>query len=164
MNRSLSARRPLLATVVTTPETHFRGAPYPPERRNPLSQADSSIAKGKPTLLIVDDEHLIADTLAEILGDKGFQVTAVYDGRSALQHIHKFCPDILITDVVMPGMSGIELATAVRSMCPTTRIVLLSGQAGTAELVERARREGHSFELLSKPIGPEALLERLREK
>ena len=153
-----------LGTVLTTPATLFRGASHPPERRNPLKRADSSTAKGKPRVLVVDDEHLIADTLAEILGDKGFEVTTSYDGRSALQHIDKLCPDILITDVVMPGMTGIELATIVRSACPTTRIVLLSGQAGTPDLVERARRQGHPFELLSKPIGPEDLLQRLREK
>ena len=153
-----------MGTVLTTPETLFHGASRSPERRHPLKRADSSTAKSKPKVLIVDDEHLIADTLAEILNDKGFEVTAVYDGRSALEHIQDFDPDILITDVVMPGMSGIELATIVRSTCPTTRIVLLSGQAGTAELVDRARRQGHSFELLSKPIAPEALLERLREK
>jgi PAS domain S-box-containing protein len=127
------------------------------------SSADHSDGKAKPRVLIVDDERLIADTLAEILSDKGFEAAAVYNPRRALEQIRELCPDIVITDVVMPGMNGIELAKVIRKSCPDTRILLLSGQAATAELIERAKHEGYSFEMLAKPIGPETLLQRCEE-
>ena len=152
-----------MGTTLRVPYAQFCGGPQAPERRSRSKEdADDSALKRKPTILIVDDEHLIADTLAEILSDKGFAASAVYNPRDAIEQIRELCPDIVISDVVMPGMNGIELAKLVQNTCPDTRIVLVSGQATTAELVERAKREGYSFEILAKPIGPEALLQRLR--
>lgn len=152
-----------MGTILGVPDAQFCGGPQAPERRNrSKDDADESALKTKPTVLIVDDEHLIADTLAEILSDKGFEASAVYNPRHAIERIRELCPDIVITDVLMPGMNGIELAKQVRNTCPDTRILLVSGQAGTAELVEKAKREGYSFEMLAKPIGPDALLKRLR--
>src|SRR5687767_4447692 len=82
-----------------------------------LAGAQGSSAKRKPAVVVVDDERLIADTLAEILNDSGYRAIAVYDGLTALEQVQKLCPDALITDVVMPGMDGIEVAKAVRRMC-----------------------------------------------
>ena len=116
------------------------------------------------TVLIVDDEHLIADTLAEILNDSGnFVAVAVYDGASALEQVRNTGVDILITDVVMPEMNGIELAKAIKSIYPKTRIVLLSGQAQTRDLMQQAEHKGYGFELWAKPIHPDILLERLKQ-
>jgi CheY-like chemotaxis protein len=128
-----------------------------------LLGAQSFSAKRKPVVVVVDDEHLIADSLAEILNDNGYRATAVYDGITALEQVQKLCPDALVTDVVMPGMNGIEVAQAVRKMCASTRIFLLSGQATTAELIQRAKDQGHAFELLPKPLEPEVLLHKLSE-
>lgn len=152
-----------MGTILRVPDAQFCGGPQAPERRSrSKDDADDSALRRRPTVLIVDDEHLIADTLAEILSDKGFEASAVYNPRDAIAQIRELCPDIVITDVLMPGMNGIELAKLVRNSCPDTRIVVVSGQAGTAELVERAQREGYSFEMLAKPVGPEALLQKLR--
>jgi len=116
------------------------------------------------SVLIVDDEPLIADTLAEILNDTGsFAAVAVYNGKSALEQARSHAPDILITDVVMPEINGIEVAKAVKSLCPKTRVVLLSGQAQTRNLTEQAKQEGYSFELWAKPIHPDVVLQRLKE-
>jgi CheY-like chemotaxis protein len=117
----------------------------------------------KARVLVVDDERLIAETLAEILNFSGFEAVAVYDGETAVQRLTTRCPDALITDVVMPGMNGIEVAKYARRQCPATRILLLSGHAATTELLERAHLEGDEFELLAKPVGPEVLLRKLRE-
>lgn len=152
-----------MGTILRVPDTQFCGVPQDAERRSVSSgESDDPAIKRKPTVLIVDDEHLIADTLAEILSDKGYEATAVYNPRHAIEQISELCPDIVITDVLMPGMNGIELAKLIRTTCPETRILLVSGQAATAELVERAQREGYSFEMLAKPVGPEKLLQRLR--
>ena len=116
------------------------------------------------TVLIVDDEPLIADTLAEILNNSGnFVAVAVYDGASALEQVRNTGPDILITDVVMPEMNGIELAKAIKSLYPKTRIVLLSGQAQTRDFMQQAEHEGYGFELWAKPIHPDIVLERLKQ-
>jgi len=120
--------------------------------------------KRRRSVLIVDDEHLIADTLAEILNDSGnFVAVAVYDGASALEQVRNTGLDILITDVVMPEMNGIELAKAIKSIYPKTRIVLLSGQAQTRDLMQQAEHEGYGFELWAKPIHPDIVLERLKQ-
>lgn len=117
----------------------------------------------KRTVFVVDDESLIADTLAEILNDSGdFEAVAIHGAESALELAQATAPDILITDVVMPGINGIELARSIHSRYPKTRIVLLSGQAQARDLVREATHEGHPFELWAKPIHPDLLLERLK--
>ena len=137
---------------------------FPPESPLPgVRSGQYSLQKQKPTVLIVDDESLIADTLAEILNESGFEATAVYDGKTALEQVRHLCPDAMIADVIMPDMNGIEVAKAVRDTCADTRIFLLSGQAATTDLVERARSEGYSFELLAKPLHPELLLKKLSQ-
>jgi DNA-binding response OmpR family regulator len=112
--------------------------------------------------VVVDDEHLIADTLVRILNMNGFEATAAYDGESALEIAGRLCPDIVLTDVRMPGRSGIDVGIELRSSCPATRVVLLSGQAGTSEILIEARRAGFEFELWPKPIHPRELVQRLR--
>ncbi|MBV9181784.1 MAG: response regulator [Acidobacteria bacterium] len=117
----------------------------------------------KPSILVVDDERSITDTLVAILNQNGFTASGAYNGLDAANQVRESCPDILLTDVVMPKMDGIQLAIGVRSACPATRIVLISGQAATADYLERARTQGYEFEFLPKPIEPEELLERLAQ-
>ncbi len=88
---------------------------------------------------------------------------ALYDGPSALDWVRSADIDILITDVVMPEMNGIELAKAIKSISPKTRIVLHSGQAQTRDLMQQARHEGCFFELWAKPMHPDDVLERLKQ-
>ena len=114
-----------------------------------------------PTVLVVDDEETLANTTVEILNLSGFCAFVAYDGQTALELAAKLHPDILLTDVVMPGMNGVELAVALSKLLPKTRILLISGQAGTIDLLERARLEGYSFDLIAKPIHPLKLVEQL---
>ena len=117
----------------------------------------------RPKVYVVDDEQVIAETLATILNQAGFLASAFADPRRALLAASSgSSPDLLISDVVMPGMSGIELAMEFRRMYPQCRVLLFSGQASTATLLESARREGYDFEVLSKPVHPTDLLARLR--
>jgi len=117
----------------------------------------------QPVVLVVDDEHVIADTLTAILSRSGFTVMPAYDGASALQIALAITPDLLITDVFMPGMTGIELAIAMRKTIPDCKVLLFSGQASTLDLLARARDEGHDFALLLKPVHPTELLARISE-
>ena len=118
--------------------------------------------QAKPKVLVADDERVIADTLAIILNQSGFQATAVYSGEKAVEMAGSLKPDMLISDVIMTGMTGIEAAIITRSKLPKCKILLFSGQAATADLLEKARSQGHEFEILAKPVHPTDLLAKLR--
>ncbi|HVT99938.1 MAG TPA: response regulator [Acidobacteriaceae bacterium] len=122
----------------------------------------SSAEEVRPRVLIADDERIIADTLGMILNQNGFEAATVYNGVKAVETARVFNPNIFLADVVMPGMSGIEAAIQICGMMPGCRVVLLSGQAATADLLRDARVRGHEFEILLKPVHPEQLLDRLR--
>ena len=116
----------------------------------------------KPRVLVADDEQVIANTLAIILNQAGFEARAVYSGESAIESIDSFEPNMLISDVIMTGMTGIEAAIQIRQKLPNCKILLFSGQAATADLLEKARAQGHEFEILAKPVHPTDLLAKLR--
>jgi CheY-like chemotaxis protein len=118
--------------------------------------------KNNPRVLIVDDERIIADSLAMILNRSGFDARAAYSGEMMIETARNFQPDMLVTDVIMTGITGIEAAIMVREMLPSCKILLFSGQAITADLLEMARARIYEFELLVKPIHPTDLIARLR--
>jgi len=124
--------------------------------------SEQSSSHTKPRVLVADDEQVIANTLVIILNQAGFQARAVYSGEKAIEALEEFQPDMLISDVIMTGMTGIEAAIEVRSRLPKCKILLFSGQAATADLLERARAQGHEFEILAKPVHPTDLLAKLR--
>ena len=111
------------------------------------------------TVFVVDDERIIADTLAIILNSSGYRARAFYDGQSALDASDVGCPDFIISDVVMPGLGGIEMAIQIRQRFPACQLLLFSGQAATAGLLDEMRLQGHPpFEMLQKPVHPRNLL------
>jgi DNA-binding NtrC family response regulator len=116
----------------------------------------------KPIIMVVDDEPVIRETLLEILSDEGFDALGMSTAGQALRWIELIAPDIVLTDVNMPGMNGIELGIKVREILPGCRVVLVSGHAATGKLLQEAEQRGHKFEILTKPIRPEGLLSRLR--
>jgi CheY-like chemotaxis protein len=126
-----------------------------------MSEAPAA-TPSKPRVLVADDEQVIANTLAIILNQAGFEARAVYSGEKVLESLESFQPDMLISDVIMTGMTGIEAAIATRERMPSCKILLFSGQATTADLLEKARLEGHEFEILAKPVHPTDLLAKLR--
>jgi CheY-like chemotaxis protein len=113
-------------------------------------------------VLVLDDERVIANTLALILNRSGYEARAVYNAEAAIKTARELLPDFLISDVIMDGMTGIDAAIRITEMIPKCRIILFSGQAATADLLERAEANGHRFELLSKPVHPRVLLDRLK--
>jgi len=119
-------------------------------------------ADGKPKVLIADDERVIADTLAIILNQHGYDAHAVYTGTAAVERARSVRPDLVISDVIMPDMNGIDAAIKIRAMLPSCKILLFSGQAATADLLETARQQGHEFEILAKPVHPQDLLAKLK--
>jgi len=119
--------------------------------------------EARPRVLIADDERVIADTLAAILNHGGFEARAVYTSADAAKEAPGFQPDLLISDVIMAGLDGIEAAIRIKARLPEIRVFLLSGQTATAELLEKHHAASHGFEILAKPMHPRELIIRLRE-
>jgi CheY-like chemotaxis protein len=109
-------------------------------------------------VFIVDDEHIVASTLAAILKTHGYSATFFTSPVEALAAARSRAPDLLISDVAMPGSSGIDLAIQMRAQYPKCKILLFSGQPATFDLLEDARAQGHDFDLLLKPVPPTELL------
>ncbi|HEY6447196.1 MAG TPA: response regulator [Acidobacteriaceae bacterium] len=139
------------------------GSNFDPGFSAPNERESTSRETRKPRILVVDDEKRIADTVAEILNLSGFEAVAAYDGWSALEAAMRFRPDYLLSDVLMPRMNGAELAITIRQSQPATKILLFSGQAGVADILQSAQDRGYAFDLLAKPVHPARLIERLRE-
>ncbi|MBB5060523.1 DNA-binding NtrC family response regulator [Granulicella aggregans] len=114
-------------------------------------------------VFVVDDEKVIASTLTTILKHSGFAAVAFTNPLDALSAADEKTPDLLISDVVMPELSGIELAIQLKKKAPSCKVLLFSGQAATADLLASARKGGHDFSLLAKPIHPTDLLNAIRE-
>lgn len=143
-------------------ETLFLAAEPPPP---PIQESAKSITRRggeRVRVLVVDDEHLITDTICAILRQNGFEAIPAYSGAEALEAARDRRPDIVLSDVLMPRMSGVELGIALRAEFPEVKMFLFSGQAATSEMVHRAEADGHRFELFPKPIHPDELIARLR--
>lgn len=113
-------------------------------------------------VFVVDDEQIIAGMIAAILNQSGFDATPFTNPVEALDQTRSQAPNLLITDAVMPQMSGIDLAIHAKEICPSCKILLFSGHSGTADLLQVARQRGHDFQVLSKPIHPTELLQNIR--
>ena len=114
-------------------------------------------------VLLVDDERTVADTLAMIFFEKGYDSRAVYSAEHALEMVEEWPPDLAILDVVLPKMHGIDLALQLTQRSLNCRILLLSGQAVTDDLLAEAKMNGLTFTVLAKPIHPVLLLNKASE-
>jgi CheY-like chemotaxis protein len=111
-----------------------------------------------PRVYVVDDEYVIASTLAAILKLHGYSTTFFTSALEALAAAQALAPDLLISDVVMPDVSGVDLANQVLAECPECKILLFSGQTTTQDLLKDARSQGNIFQLLQKPVHPSVML------
>jgi DNA-binding NtrC family response regulator len=129
----------------------------------PVEAVDAGEKYRVPTTLIVDDEPIIADTLSSILRLHGFAIATAYDGLSALEMARRICPSLLITDVAMPGLNGVELADAVKQMWPECSVLLFSAHSSLAEFVREQCELGPRFQFLQKPVHPEVMVTRVSD-
>jgi len=112
-------------------------------------------------VLLVDDEQSITLSLGKILELSGFRVTISHNGTDAMEHAKAEPFDVLLTDVMLPGMNGIQLAKEIKKICSECKVILLSGNISTQQLLDEARASGENFEILPKPIHPTEIIERL---
>lgn len=109
-------------------------------------------------ILVVDDETMIADTMTEILKRSGYHAFAVYDAESALEAVLNKPPQMVIADVSLPGMNGIELGISIRRIFPDCKVVLTSGHSRSGGLLANALSSGNDFTFLQKPVPPRDFL------
>ncbi len=130
----------------------------------PLTRASESQERStgrgaqRGRIFVVDDERTIASSVAAILQLHGFSARYFLDPLEALDEARCEAPDLLISDVSMSPLSGVDLAIRIQEQCPACKIMLFSGQAATADLLKVAREQGHDFRLLAKPVHPSDLL------
>ena len=150
---------------ISSTDTYFRPVDAPPPPGTGGGDAEVEADKSiKPRVLVVDDESTIRDTLVEILNGSGFEAVGVSSGDAAIEILPAFSPDVVVSDVVMPGKNGVEAAIRIRELLPRCRVILISGQAATGDLLREAREAGHEFEILAKPFRPQVLLGVLRQR
>lgn len=104
-----------------------------------------------PSILIVDDEPECLELLEAWFSCSGYQIASASDGPSAIAHIKQCAVDVIVTDLKMPGLSGLHLLSIIKQLDPTVEVIILSGQ-GTMEDAIEALREGKAFDFLQKPI------------
>ncbi|MDP2916561.1 MAG: sigma-54 dependent transcriptional regulator [Dehalococcoidia bacterium] len=121
--------------------------------------------KRKAKILVVDDEAIIRDSLTDWLTDVGHQVSSSENGHQALDIIQKERPEIVITDLVMPGIDGLELLKRIKQMFPEIQVIIITAY-GSVPTAIQAMREG-AYDYIEKPFCPEKaelLIEKLVER
>jgi DNA-binding response OmpR family regulator len=113
----------------------------------------------KPNVIVVDNERLIADTLTAILNQSGYEASALYSGEEALEWVTNCPPDVVLSDIRMHRMDGIETARRIRILHPGCRIVLFSPFVTEFDQI---RIDSCGCELLHRPLHPKDVLEQLR--
>jgi DNA-binding NtrC family response regulator len=110
-------------------------------------------------VLVVDDKTIIADTLVLILRARGCKALATYSAKEGIAAAKELNPHAVVTDVIMPGMNGVELADYFAEHYPAYKVLLMSGNIAPTELLEESHRNGRIYPILAKPIHPREILE-----
>ena len=113
--------------------------------------------KTGPAVLLVDDEAEFASTLAERLNLRNFSASVALDGESALARLGKEHFDLVLLDVMLPGMHGIDVLKRIKDLSPELPVVLLTGQAGAKDGIEGMKQGARAY--LTKPVDLRELLD-----
>ena len=113
-----------------------------------------------PRVLLVDDEKDFVHTLSERLQTRNFDSSVVYDGEQALDFVNKDEPDVMVLDLMMPGIDGIEVLRRVKREHPQVEVIILTGHGSDRE--ETVARELGAFAYLKKPVGIDLLSETMK--
>jgi len=113
----------------------------------------------KEKILVVDDVDTIARVYARFLEREGYEVRIAFNGNQALEEWEKFHPDVVISDIRMPGMSGFELANTIRKKAPNQKIILMTGYVDEAEVLEQ--QKSHGFPFFTKPADLQTVVSKI---
>ena len=137
-----------LAAVLASPEKSPGGAAAP--------RVPSPTPGGEPAgigrVLVVDDEAQTRAMLTELITQQGYRVRTAADGAAAVRAVLDMAPDVVLLDIAMPGLGGIEALTAIRAIAPEVKVIMVSG-LGNLDLAKRALAYG-AFDYVTKPVDP----------
>jgi len=110
-------------------------------------------------ILVVDDDASLANTTAAVLGSAGYEARAVHSGAAAIEVASEYVPDLVLSDVMMPDVNGVQVCKSIRELLPRCPILLFSGDMCHARLLmEQAQA---NFTLLAKPVAPADLFRQI---
>jgi DNA-binding NtrC family response regulator len=112
-------------------------------------------------VLIVDDEVAFADNIAKLISKRGYEVTAVYNGQSAVEAVNEFDFDIIILDLKMPGLDGLATLKLIKEKKPEVEVVILTGHGSMESGIDGIQLG--AFDFIMKPIRFEDLHEKIRQ-
>ncbi|HDM78971.1 MAG TPA: response regulator, partial [Deltaproteobacteria bacterium] len=104
----------------------------------------------EPTILVVDDEERITRSLAGILSDEGYRVQVASSGVEALKKVDDDLPDLVLLDIWMPGLDGMEVLQKLKEKYPNLQVIIISGH-GNIETAVKATKLG-AFDFIEKPL------------
>ncbi len=116
----------------------------------------SDQAGDKNRILLVDDESQVLESLKVFFRDQGYQVNTAPDGAAALEQLQQSPHDLVVTDIRMPNMTGIELLRSIKEQYPHVEVILITGY-GSEEIAAEARRLG-AYDYIEKPFDALELL------
>ena len=134
-----------------------------PISKVPPAQFSTDENQGRPVVLVVDDEAIVADTLSLILNQHGFAALTAYDSQSALEIAAVIPPELLVCELSMPHMNGFDLAEKIKTTAPDCSVVLLSGRATSVSYAGSTAKKDYEFVFLNKPFHPSVLLTEIAE-
>jgi DNA-binding response OmpR family regulator len=112
-------------------------------------------------ILVVDDEPIARQSLTDILKLEGYHVTAIPNGELAVEHVRRFSVDLILLDLKMPGMNGLDVVQVVNQISPETEIILLTAYGSMESAVEALRQRVHDY--LLKPASPLQIIESVKK-
>jgi putative nucleotidyltransferase with HDIG domain len=121
-----------------------------------MAEHDSAAAEERPRILVVDDEKFIRDILADFLGMEGYVVRTAEDGRAAVSELARARYDMVISDLKMPNMGGIELLKEIARICPDTLTVIMTGFGTVETAIDAMKRDAYDYIL--KPFKVEEII------
>ncbi|MFH2048559.1 MAG: response regulator, partial [bacterium] len=114
-----------------------------------------------PKILLVDDEKDFVETLSERLRTRNLESSVVYDGEQALEFVKKDAPDVMVLDLMMPGINGIEVLRKVKKEHPNVEVIILTGHGSKQE--EETAEDYGAFAYLRKPVNIDLLARVMNE-
>ena len=114
----------------------------------------------KGSLLVVDDEPITRQSLTDILRLEGYNVASVPNGEAAVEHVRQYSVDLIVLDLRMPGMGGMDVMRALSQLSPDTEIILLTAHGSMETAVDALRYRVHDY--LIKPATPNQILASIR--
>jgi DNA-binding response OmpR family regulator len=132
-----------------------------PRRNKPICVRKPTKASATGRILVLDDERRVADSIAFMLEHEGYAVKVACSGPEAIEIAKKFKPMLVLADLVMPEMNGVD---AVREICrelPFCKVMFISGHAVGRQLCQEAQLQGH-FDFIDKPTHPTEMLAKIR--